>query len=257
MSKVYAIANQKGGVGKTTTTYNLAASLSRAGKTVLMIDMDPQYSLTESCGMFPDAPEFKGMSTCKLFTKNTDLLDCCFTVDSMQTVKLFIIPSSQRLAITAKDLFYQKDSINTFKKNVDKLRRYFDYIFLDCPPSLDDLLTSSLVASDGVIVPVKPERLSYAGLELIMPTIKAIQDAPINQPSNRSLKVIGILATMYRRQTMEHRDYLSRLSSEYNLIGVIPLSATVSKGLEYGLPVVATHPTSNAAREYERIAFNL
>ena len=256
-AKVISIANQKGGVGKTTTTYNLATSLSRAGKTVLMIDMDPQYSLTESCAMLPDAEEYNGMSTCRLYQKNVDPLDCCFTVDALETTKLFIIPSSQELAVTAKKLFSQTAALKVFKSNITKLREYFDYIFLDCPPSLDELLTSSLISSDGVIIPVKPERLSYAGLKLIMPTIQAIQEAPDNQPNNKELKVIGLIATMYRSQSNEHREHLNKISSEYELMGTIPLSTVVTKGIEFGLPVVVAHPTAKAAKEYNRIAFTL
>lgn len=256
-AKVISIANQKGGVGKTTTTYNLATALSRAGKTVLMVDMDPQYSLTESCAMLPDAEEYNGMSTCRLFQKNVDPLDCCFTVDALETTKLFIIPSSQELAVTAKKLFSQTAALKVFKSNINKLREYFDYIFLDCPPSLDELLTSSLISSDGVIIPVKPERLSYAGLKLIMPTIQAIQEAPDNQPNNKELKVIGLIATMYRSQSNEHREHLNKISSEYALLGTIPLSTVVTKGIEFGLPVVVAHPTAKAAKEYNRIAFTL
>lgn len=257
MGKIIAIANQKGGVGKTTTTYNLASSLSRAGKTVLMIDMDPQYSLTESCAMLPDDEAYNGMSTCKLFLKNTDPLDCCFTVDALGTTKLFIVPSSQELAVTAKRLFTQTAAINVFKSNVNKLREYFDYIFLDCPPSLDELLTSSLISADSVIIPVKPERLSYSGLKLIIPTIEAIQNAPSGQPGNPDLKILGLIATMYRNQSSEHKEYITKITNEFNLIGIIPLSAVVTKGLEFGLPVVAAHPTANAAKEYNRIAFTL
>ena len=103
-AKIIAIGNQKGGVGKTVSTYNMAASLARAGKMVLMIDMDPQYSLTLGCNMLPDAEEYNGMSTCSLYEKKTDPLDCCFTVDVMNSTNIFIIPSSQKLAVTERKL---------------------------------------------------------------------------------------------------------------------------------------------------------
>ena len=113
--RTIAICNQKGGVGKTTTTYNLAAAKARVGNMVLMIDMDPQYSLTESCAMIPDDDNYNGMSTCRLFNKETDPLDCCFSVDAIKSNKLFIVPSSQSLALTAKKLFSKTDGIKIFK----------------------------------------------------------------------------------------------------------------------------------------------
>jgi len=257
MSKVVAIANQKGGVGKTTTTYNLAACKVKLGKMVLMIDLDPQYSLTESCAMQPDDEAYNGMSTCKLFNKETDPLDCCFSVDAVNSQKLFIVPSSQSLALTAKNLFSRLDGINVFKAKIEKLRQFFDYIFIDCPPSLDELLTSALVAADEVVVPVKTEKLSYAGLSLIMPTIEAVRSAPEGQPHNKDLKVTGIIATMYRSSLNEHKNYLARISEEFHVLGIVPLSAIVNKELDSGLPVVIAHSISNAAKAYSGIAERL
>lgn len=254
MAKKIAVANQKGGVGKTTTTYNLAAAKARIGKMVLMIDMDPQYSLTESCAMVPDDSTFNGMNTCKLFNKDTDPLECCFTVEAITSQKLFLTPSSQQLALTAKDLFSRTDGIKTFQAKINILDKYFDYIFFDCPPSLDELLLSAIVAADEVIIPVKPEMLSYAGLDLIMPTIKAIQNAPQGQIGNSRLKIDGIVVTMMRSTLIEHKQYLQKITEQYNVMGVIPLSAVVNKGLSEGLPVVMAHPASNAAKAYLNVA---
>ena len=257
MAKIIAVANQKGGVGKTTTTYNLAAAKARVGNMVLMIDMDPQYSLTESCAMMPDDDNYNGMSTCRLFNKETDPLDCCFSVDAIKSNKLFIVPSSQSLALTAKKLFSKTDGIKIFKSKIEKLSSYFDYIFFDCPPSLDELLTSAIISADEVVVPVKPEKLSYAGLNLIMPTIETIQNPPEGQLGNKNLKVDGIIVTMMRSNLNEHKNYLQKISEEYNVLGVVPLSAIVTKELDVGLPVVIAHPISNAAKSYINIADNI
>lgn len=252
MAKIYCICNQKGGVGKTTTVYNLAAALARAGKKVLMIDMDPQYSLTESCGLTSSDDDYTDYNSCNLFYKVTDPLDCCYTVDAMGPTRLFIIPSNQELAVVANKLSTVQEHIASFKSNIDRLREFFDYIFIDCPPSLDMLLMSSLVVSDTVIVPVKPEKLSYAGLGLIFSTINSVKDS-----SNKDLEIAGVIVTMSRAGVIEHKNYIRLIDSEYNLLGVIPLSSAIGKGLERGLPVVAAHPSSKPAKEYNNIAFDL
>lgn len=254
-----AVSNQKGGVGKTTSTYNLAAALAKMGKTVLMIDMDPQYSLTLSCTMMPDDPLYNGMSTCSLFSPSTDPLDCCFEVAPLAgKYRLFIVPSTQKLAVTSKKLFTRTKSIAVFKNKIDKLSEYFDYIFFDCPPSLDELLTSALVSSDEVIIPTRPERLSMACLDLIIPTIKAVQQASSGKPGNKDLKIKGIIVTMYRSAIPEHRENVEKLVEEgYELLGIIPLSTIVSKDVGVGLPCTLAHPASNPSKAYVNIANSL
>ena len=256
-AKVIAIGNQKGGVGKTISTYNLAASLSRAGKTTLMIDMDPQYSLTLSCAMLPDAEEYNGMSTCSLFDKKTDPLDCCFTVDAMKTTNLFIIPSSQKLAVTERKLSSVKGVYQTFRTHVEKLRDYFDYIFFDCPPTLAELLISSLIAADGVIIPVIPDKLSYGVIDDMLTTINEVKNGRENQPHNKGLEIVGFIATKYSSRSQVHNDYVELINEEQNLLGIIPDATSVSKAVEEGLPVVIAHPQTKAAKEYKRIAFSL
>ena len=244
------IANQKGGVGKTTSTFCLATAKARAGKMTLMIDIDPQFSLTVSCGMEPDDPGYEGNSTCSLFKKGVNPLDCCFKVASLKYDNLFIVPSSQQLAVTANKLALNSAGIFAFKENIEFLSKYFDYIFFDCPPSLDQLLTSSLISSDKVIIPVKPEKLSYIGIDLISETIKAVQE-----DANSKLKVAGTLVTMYRRQSVEHNKYLEIIKNDNrDLLGVIPLSTIVTKELPYGRPCVDAHPTAAPSKAYIEVA---
>lgn len=251
-----AVANQKGGVGKTTTTYNLATAKVRvAGKRVLQIDMDPQFNLLESCKMRPDDPVYEGFSTCSLFDKNIDPLDCIFTVDSLgNNTNLFIVPSTINLAVTAKELYSNSTALATFRQHIIELDKYFDYIFFDCPPTLDELLLASLVSADGVIIPTKPEELSYGGLKLILGTIEDVRKSP---SGNKDLETLGLIATMYRSQVSEHQTILADMTSKYNVLGIIPQSAVVTKGFPQGLPVVVTHPQSKAAKAYISIANNL
>lgn len=251
-AKIIAIGNQKGGVGKTVSTYNLAASLARAGKMVLMIDMDPQYSLTLSCNMLPDAEEYNGMSTCSLYEKKTDPLDCCFTVDAMNSTNIFIIPSSQKLAVTERKLSSIKGAYQIFKNHIEKLRDYFDFIFLDCPPTLAELLISSLISADGVIIPVIPDRLSYGVVGDMLTTVKEVQTT-----QNEKLEILGFIATLYNSRDQIHKDYIELIDKEQKLLGIVPKAASVTKSLDMGLPVVVAHPQTKPSKEYKRIAFGL
>ena len=260
-AKIIAIANQKGGVGKTTTTYNLAASLAMAGERVLMIDLDPQYSLTVNCGFKPNASIFNGKSVQNVFDPKTDIEECCFTVDSVGDLSemLYLIPSSQELAVWERDLYLkQNKAIPNFKENIKKLT-YFDYIFIDCPPNLGALLLTALYSSDGIIIPVQTTFVSYEGLGLLMSTIKATKEVSPNKLtlSNPGLKILGVIGTLYRGMVAEHNEVLKRLVENYNVLGVIKEAAAVSKGFEKGLPVVLNLKQSDAAKEYNRIADNL
>lgn len=273
MGKIISIANQKGGVGKTTSTYNIAAALSLKGHSVLMIDMDIQCSLTHCCTLEKNIPGYEGYGTSDLFENKIDPLDCCFPVMAFypninweepekvkdkdwESVKLYIIPSSPKMAETQRDINMVGgiSKFKTFRKNMETLKNTYDYIILDCLPTLDGLLTASLSASDGVIIPVKPEIMSYDGIKYLLDTIESVQNTPEPAIANKNLNIIGVIVTMFRGQVKEHKELLERLNKEHTILGIIPMSASVTSGVPVALPVIKKRPTAAAAQEYTKIS---
>lgn len=255
--KTIAIANQKGGVAKTTTTYNLAAAKAVTGKRVLMIDLDPQASLTISCGMNPDDKDFVNANVCNLFDGKTDPASCAFVVESSGLESLYIVPSNIDLAVTETKLVIGRNSDVQLRKAVQKLKAYFDYIFIDCPPQLGTLLVNALVAADEVIIPVKTDYLAYRGLKALLDTIKGIQSGDGDRSLNPDLVLLGIVATMYEKQVNDQNDVLSLLEEKAPILGVIKKSADVPRNVIEGLPVVLAKKGSDAARSYIEIAIKI
>ena len=251
--KVIAVANQKGGVAKTTSTYNLATAKAIEGNKVLMIDLDPQSSLTIACGIEPGESRLEGYSTVDLFNRKKDPADAVFEVQTvMLDEKLYIVPSDPNLASAENYVNSLDEKVYFIKDACDVFSEYgFDYIFLDCPPNLGIIVTNALIAADEVIIPVKTDYLSYRGVELIKDSVAKVK---ANKRWNPGIVVRGLIPTMYRGQAKDHKEILSILEKQGEILGIVKESVEASKGDVDGIPAVVYNPKSDVAKAYFEIA---
>ncbi len=246
MGRVIAIANQKGGVGKTTTTVNIAASLAAAEKRVLLIDLDPQGNSTSGMGI--DRNEITG-STYDLFTGKRPL----------QEVKkpthfpwLEVIPAKIDLVGVEVELIQILSRERVLKKALASVRNDYDYLFIDCPPSLGLLTVNALTAADGVIIPVQCEYYALEGLSALMNTIKLIK-----QDLNPDLAIEGVLLTMYdvrnnlaEQVAQEVRKYFG----DKVYATIIHRNVALSEAPSHGKPVLLYDIRSRGAQSYLELA---
>ena len=243
--EIIAFANQKGGVAKTTSTHNIATLKAMAGKRVLMIDLDPQASLTILCNFMPGKTDF---SVCNLFDGKTDPLDCGYIVKSSEN--LYIVPSDIELAETEQNITGRTAREKILKKDLKSFEEYFDYVFIDCPPQLGILTTNALVAADKVISPAKAEYLSYRGIRALKRTIQNIVEENLNE----KLSFEGFIITMFEKNINDQKDMLEQFKKEAPVLGTVKKSADTYRSVLDGIPVVMSVPKSDVAQAYKIIA---
>jgi chromosome partitioning protein len=248
VGKVLAIANQKGGVGKTTTSVNLAASLTVTRKNVLLIDLDPQGNATTGSGI--DKASLS-LSIYDLLSKNESIEEVLLRPEAGYD----LLPANGDLVASEVELMAGDDREARLRSIVDVVRSNYDFIVIDCPPSLNMLTINALVAADGVVIPMQCEYYALEGLSALMDTISAIRDR-----LNPSLKIEGILRTMY--------DPRSKLTSEvngqlFNYFGdavyrtVVPRNVRLAEAPSYGKPVIKYDKQSRGAIAYLALAGEL
>ncbi len=243
MMRVIAIANQKGGVAKTTATHNLGVALAAKGKRVLLIDLDSQASLTISVGQEPLV--VKRTIADVLRKDGVPVSECIERISD----QLHIVTSIIDLAPMEMELLSRASREKILDRALRPVRGEYDFILVDCPPQLSILTINALSCADGVIIPVKTDYLAYRGLTQLQDSIREIQEL-----INPELKVLGVIATLYEKRVADDNEILAALRKEYNLLGVIKRLAVAKKGIYDGLAVVEQTPGSEISIEYNKIA---
>jgi len=240
---VIAVANQKGGVAKTTCVHNLGVALSTKGKKVLLLDFDSQASLTISVGIEPLDIENNIVLTLK---KNGKPISECVT---KLKPDLDIVTSIIDLAQIEMEMMTRASREKILDRVLSPVKKDYDYILIDCPPQLSILTINALSCADGVIVPVKTDYLAYRGLTQLEDTI-----AEIRELINPELKNLGVIATLYEMKIKDDNDILKELQKKFKVLGVVKKLALAKKGIYDGLSVIEQNPSSEIAVEYIKIA---
>lgn len=243
MTKIIALANQKGGVAKTTSTHNIGVALAKKGKRVLLLDLDSQASLTISVGIEPLEVEKNIINV--LDKGKCDINECVQQVSE----NLYIITSTIDLASLEMEVLSRASREKILDRALEPIKNEYDFILIDCPPQLSILTINALSCADGVIIPTKTDYLSYRGIELLMDTISEIKEL-----INPRLEVLGTIATLYNMRSNDDKDILNGLKDNYNVMGVVKMLVSAKKGIYDGLSVVEREPNNDISIEYITIA---
>ncbi len=245
-ARVFAIANQKGGVGKTTTTVNLAASISAFSKNVLLIDLDPQANATTGSGI----NKFEQSKTvCDVLLGKMKLLDAVLTLEQG---KYDILPANADLTIAEIELIQEDDRATRLKQALSEALNIYDFILIDCPPSLNILTVNALVASDGIIVPLQCEFYALEGISALMDTVERIAGT-----LNPKLAIEGVLRTMYDSRNnlaVQVSDQLLEHFKDKVFKTVIPRNVRLAEAPSHGMPITYYEPSSRGAYAYMDLA---
>ena len=252
-TRIFTVANQKGGVGKTTSAVNLAAALAMGGLRTLIIDLDPQGNASTAFGI----PRDEVAGVYEVITKDLPLRDVSLKVPGYPHLE--VVPATQSLANAEIDLVPMvaretrlKRAIGNYLNDAASRGERFDYVFIDCPPSLGLLTINALVAADELLIPIQCEYYSLEGLTLLLHTVSLIKEH-----LNQNIKLSTIVLTMFDGRTRLANDVADEVRKHYprELIDIpIPRAVRISEAPSYGQTVMTYDPSSNGAEAYARVA---
>lgn len=246
MGRIIAIANQKGGVGKTTTAINLSASLASMNKKVLALDMDPQGNMTSGLGVDKDEAE---KTVYDLIIGNTGI-DECICKEALEN--LDVLPSNINLSAAEIELIGVENKEYILRGEVEKIKDNYDFIVIDCPPALSMLTINAMTTADSVIVPIQCEYYALEGLSQLIHTIELVQER-----LNPDLEIEGVVFTMYDARTNLSLQVVENVKDNLNqniYKTIIPRNIRLAEAPSYGMPINLYDPKSTGAESYMLLA---
>ena len=243
MGKIISVANQKGGVGKTTTTVNLGTILAKKGKKVLLIDADPQGNATSGLGVEKDVEK----SVYDILVNDTEVEEVC---EDTMIKNLKVCPSNINLAGAEVELVSMMSREQRLKEKLMKVKDEFDFILIDCPPSLGLVTLNAFTASDSVLIPVQCEYFALEGLGQLLNTINLVK-----KHLNKGLYIEGALLTMYDIRTNLSNQVVKEVKKYFDnkvYKTVIPRNVKLSEAPSYGMPITLYDPKSKGAKCYDK-----
>lgn len=248
MARIISIANQKGGVGKTTTAVNLSACIAQRGKKVLLIDIDPQGNATSGLGV-------ESHNSKSIYNVLIESLEMKNAIVPTEVKNLDVCPANISLAGAEVELVSMVSRETRLKESIDEIKDMYDYVFIDCPPSLGLITLNSFTASDSVLVPIQCEYYALEGLGQLINTIKLVQ-----KHLNKNLEIEGVILTMFDARTNLSTQVAREVEKYFGnkvFQTIIPRNIRLSEAPSHGLPITMYDPDSKGALTYKKLAKEL